>query len=233
MWPEKPTVHEQEARHYPSREPAWLQPRGRRDDSDPYCVYFRTCSWCGSIHPEDLANLAVAQPVPDFDDWVGEQVLAEVDNNPKAYHERLAEHLQKQGSTFNIHSADWKYGWPHKFYIDGIPNPIAGEPYSIYALSANRENLGEDAQWYVFGNGQSTWRERVGTNPCPTTIRAKWYNIHLADRDMSEEAFGIVVNEIARFTGISFIRDPEIDEALGRYHILYYSATTTPRSSSD
>lgn len=37
----------------------------------------------------------------------------------------LLEHLKK-GATVNL--ADMKHGYPHKFYVEGIPNPQAGKP---------------------------------------------------------------------------------------------------------
>ena len=58
-------------------------------DREPYGEPFRSCAWCGSIHPDDLLALADVHPL------TGEM-------------------------------ADRKYGWPHKVYIDGIPNPHAG-----------------------------------------------------------------------------------------------------------
>lgn len=45
------------------------------------------CSWCGSMHPSDLAAALRA----------GEA---------------------------SGHWADFKYGWPHKWYVDGVPGSI-------------------------------------------------------------------------------------------------------------
>lgn len=67
----------------------WLPPA--EPEREPYGYPFRTCSWCGSIHPKDLMGFA---------------------NDP--------------ANTIEGHFADWKYGWPHKVYIDGVPNPQAG-----------------------------------------------------------------------------------------------------------
>jgi hypothetical protein len=52
-------------------QPTWSEPREGTD--------FRTCSYCGCIHPDDLIRV-------------------------------VAEGKVMGGS-------DWKYGWPHKFYI--------------------------------------------------------------------------------------------------------------------
>jgi hypothetical protein len=46
----------------------------------------RWCSYCGSLHPEDLCNGL------------------------------------EQG-RFKLGGADWKYGWPHKFYVSPVGNP--------------------------------------------------------------------------------------------------------------
>lgn len=65
-----------------------------RDAQAPDLVAGRTtgrlrgCSWCGSMHPADLAAAIRA------------------------------------GATGSW--ADFKYGWPHKWYVDGVPNPHAG-----------------------------------------------------------------------------------------------------------
>ncbi|MCA0214725.1 MAG: hypothetical protein LCH79_16300 [Proteobacteria bacterium] len=48
----------------------------------------RSCGYCGSMHPADVAAAIRAGAKGDW--------------------------------------ADWKYGWPHKAYFDGIPNPHAG-----------------------------------------------------------------------------------------------------------
>jgi hypothetical protein len=31
----------------------------------------------------------------------------------------------------NLDPADWKYGWPHKFYVNGVPNELAGQTVEI------------------------------------------------------------------------------------------------------
>lgn len=48
----------------------------------------RSCSYCGSMHPADLAAAI--------------------------------------GAGARGHWADFKYGWPHKFYVEDVPNPHAG-----------------------------------------------------------------------------------------------------------
>jgi hypothetical protein len=88
QWPNQPTCHKvppvftMAADH--------MQWRGPRPDSEEasYVESYRTCGYCGSMHPEDLVRMLA------------------------------------QGATLG--GSDWKYGWPHKFYVMGIPNPKAG-----------------------------------------------------------------------------------------------------------
>lgn len=82
VWPERPTCHDSDphaavSRYDPSE---WHAPRDGQS--------FRTCSYCGSIHPGDLMDLA------------GRNELS-------------------------LDMADWKYGWPHKFYVKGIASPAS------------------------------------------------------------------------------------------------------------
>lgn len=77
-WPERPTCHDDDpSQHSPFNFPA---PLWRAADERG----FRTCSHCGSIHPEDLLRALQA------------------------------------GSQ--LECADMKYGWPHKFYVHGVPS---------------------------------------------------------------------------------------------------------------
>jgi hypothetical protein len=49
----------------------------------------RQCSYCGSVHPEDLLKLF----------------------ETGAY----------------LSGSDWKYGYPHKYYVEKVPNPKFGQ----------------------------------------------------------------------------------------------------------
>jgi hypothetical protein len=57
----------------------------------------RSCSYCGSMHPADLAAALRAGARADW--------------------------------------ADWKYGWPHKLYVDDVPNPHVGQLESRMSTS--------------------------------------------------------------------------------------------------
>lgn len=79
-FPQKPTCHDESP--FLTPEYAVWRPAGpTRDDGQGMNLAYRSCGYCGSIHPEDL--------------------LAAL----------------KSGSTLG--GADWKYGYPHKFYVKG------------------------------------------------------------------------------------------------------------------
>jgi hypothetical protein len=105
----------------------WREPepegRGRDGHTYPYGYPFRTCTWDGSIHPDDLLMFMRTLPIL-------------------------------------ISEADWKYGWPHKFYIEGIPNPLAGKPVCVVMESHGHKH-----------------RQDKG----PEFAHAKFYTKHLAD----------------------------------------------------
>lgn len=111
----------------------------------------RTCSYCGSIHPEDLLKAIEAGA--------------------------------KMGGS------DWKYGWPHKFYVKGIPNPIAGQEIEVSSVHQGEEKL-------------SSVRE-----PAKDTVRGKFYNVHL--EDLNDIDFTKVATVIEWETDIIFNRHPE------------------------
>jgi hypothetical protein len=154
---------------------AWRDP----SMSEPYSYPFRTCSYCGSIHPGDL--------------------------------------LKYLGEGAHLEGSDWKYGWPHKFYVRGIPNPLAGkqvavgsESYPIYACSmCGEEKSGKDsrpsepcgccdaARWIV-----KRREDKKIMGDAPKETFAKFYNIHLADLD--PDSVQILSQEMSRSSGIEF-----------------------------
>lgn len=140
-WPEKPTCHKGEP-HMPSMAgDRWTE--ADKIEERP----FRFCSYCGSIHPEDLL------------------------------------HFLANGAT--LEQADWKYGWPHKFYVKGIPNPRAGQTVEVGCR-------------YEGGKAEPI----MGT--APETIGAKWYNQHLLDSSYDDEAWAAVVQAL-RVSGVLFL----------------------------
>lgn len=63
----------------------------------PHRDRLRRCSYCGSVHPEDLLDA--------LNKWA------------------------------RLRFADWKYGWPHKFYVEGVPNELAGQTVEVGSTS--------------------------------------------------------------------------------------------------
>lgn len=122
------------------RHGAWDQAEDKEEG--PYAYPFRTCSYCGSIHPEDLFNFLT--------------------------------------SGAKLFMADLKYGWPHKFYVDNIPNPKAGQPV---------------VKGYTHKEGEHVPTMGVG----PRYTHSKFYTEHLKDvRD--EAAFEALVAFINKST---------------------------------
>ncbi len=84
--------------------------------------------------------------------------------------------------------ADWKYGWPHKFYVEGIPNPKVGQQVS----AGSRYGPGD--------NGKEMIVHLKG--PAPAYTHAKFYNRHLLD--LNPSAFEAVVHLLRVRSGIRF-----------------------------
>jgi hypothetical protein len=152
--------------------PVWRPPQLQRT---PYAEPFRSCSYCGSIHPQDL----------------------------------LFQLTGKVGVT--MHGADWKYGWPHKFYVEGILNPIAGQIAEIGGASGG--DIGENTSGAVWHNtcGHADCKDRTHSHgywhvptmePAPQFTRAKFYNEHL--KDCSDELFATLVPLLKQHTGIEW-----------------------------
>jgi hypothetical protein len=167
QWPEKPTCHG-ERDPYLGEVVVWrpATPEGRPYDKDspnlgPYAEPFRTCSFCGSMHPEDLLN------------WM------------------------QRGAQ--VHGSDWKYGWPHKFYVDNIPNPIAGR--EVQKGSHPVPDLDPESG--------GRWVQEPTLGPAPEHTHGKWYNDHLLDAGYDDEAWNSLVEALAARTGIHFFRDAE------------------------
>lgn len=87
-----------------------------------------------------------------------------------------------------LERADWKYGWPHKFYVHGFPNPQVGKLRQIsYTMS-----------------GDGVKRDII-ERPEPPTTTVKWYNEHL--RDLEPTAFAALAELLAKQTGVFFETD--------------------------
>lgn len=100
--------------------------------------------------------------------------------------EDLLKALQ-EGAT--LEGTDRKYGWPHKFYVEGIPNLIVGR----------QVQMGFDSRW----DGE----KRIETpimGAAPATVPAKWYNEHLLDEGYDDEARGTLIAALEQHAHILF-----------------------------
>jgi hypothetical protein len=184
VWPERPTCHDADPHAQRFGPTFWREPRPLGEGS-PYRETFRTCSYCGSIHPEDLYR-----------------------------------HLTAPAGA-ELHGADWKYGWPHKFYVEGIPNPAVGQPVPAGFRSwsevtcpcgttyQNHEHhacpscaIGDRAPGVVV-----TPKSETTMHPAPPTLWAKWYNAHLAD--LTPAGFALLAPLLEQHAGIAFTRDAD------------------------
>jgi hypothetical protein len=84
--------------------------------------------------------------------------------------------------------ADFKYGWPHKLYVDGIPNPHAGLTESRESCSYPKEPTDEERKRYQHWRQESSrwlgWNEA----PAAATTYGKFYTEHLQDATEEERA---------------------------------------------
>jgi hypothetical protein len=94
--------------------------------------------------------------------------------------------LLKQGATLG--GSDWKYGWPHKFYVTA-PNPQADETVQVGSS---------------FSAGVET--PIMGKRP---TLHFKWYNDHLRDDGYGPEARERLIAALAKHSHIEFSFDAE------------------------
>lgn len=99
--------------------------------------------------------------------------------------------------------ADWKYGWPHKMYFDGIPNPFAGMPESRVGTSNPPQAEIDAGKWISIPSGM--FDQRTGEphrmwyeagRPAADRTYGKFYSIHLKDaspedRDVIEKHIGL------------------------------------------
>lgn len=152
-------------------------PRWETREREPYIDGFRHCSYCGSLHPEDLITAL------------------------------------KAGAT--MHGSDWKYGWPHKFYVT-VPNTIAGKVVGMGGSSGG--SIGPDTPGAVWEStcahadcGERTRAHGYWTvpfmEPAPATCQSKFYNTHLDD--VEGEVFAELAALLKQHTGIEWTRDPE------------------------
>lgn len=113
-----------------------------------------------------------------------------------------------------LHMADWKYSWPHKFYVDGIPNLAAGQTVTHYAYGSDAAGL-EARYTNALGPAEtyeSRWANDVGfrlpldRKPAPAMCHAKFYNEHLRDLCGTPQ-FGWLAKLLHKHSGVEFVED--------------------------
>lgn len=175
IWPERPTCHDADGFAQRFAPPSWHAKGVKLHPENDDVPAFRSCSYCGSMHPEDL--------------------------------------VAALNAGARLGGSDWKYGWPHKFYVDDIPNPYAGRLVSRVSSSGPGEPKADDRarmERYVKPGGkviwtqeESRWKAKVMEPDGPTT-NGKWYNEHL--KDLNDEAFAELSALLHKHAHILFVK---------------------------
>jgi hypothetical protein len=158
--------------------------------------HFRTCSWCGSVHPQDLlATPRGTGSCATCGAWNWETCLGG-QRGPGDLH-------NFEPGGWWLSWADWEYGWPHKMYVESLrpahpgtlhclsrihgrePEPretgldwyrardLTPELLAIAADDGMQPDPGEDAAgWFGFGTKD--------------TLHARLYSVHLNDPAVDE-----------------------------------------------
>jgi hypothetical protein len=93
-----------------------------------------------------------------------------------------------------VGGSDWKYGWPHKFYIRQIPNPHANTLVVVSSSWGGRDAEGKPLP----GPREVKW------GPAGL-LSSKWYNEHIADEGFDPEAITKLIDALEKHAGISFM----------------------------
>jgi hypothetical protein len=130
----------------------WREPR--------YGDHFRTCSFCGSIHPEDLAAALAGTGIcrtcgqagweacfgSQKPAWMGcterDDVLACLTSKERADVEAMPDTHPYDPGGWWASWADRKYGWPHKFYVRGLNPADPGLPRYMGSTSGDEPPAG-------------------------------------------------------------------------------------------
>lgn len=94
-WPERPTCHGDDWKRFRQR---WAWRSHLPDERYPQGEPFRTCSYCGSIHPEDLLKALDSGATLGGSDWkYGFPHKLYLYNIPNPHRDELAEIGQRSG----------------------------------------------------------------------------------------------------------------------------------------
>jgi hypothetical protein len=179
---------------------SWSEPR--------HDEFFRRCSFCGSIHPEDLA----AEPASSGSCLICGKVGWSACFN-RFDREAEDEHSYTTDGWY-ASWADFKYGWPHKFYIEAL-KPHDPDVLSVLSATSSVKNINQDNRWVLIedltpeqkriieisGWGRSRETDYVAFQfwHRPNCF-AKFYTEHLKDPNISQEA----KDTIERVSGLHF-----------------------------
>jgi hypothetical protein len=168
-FPDKPTCHQPMGPMFKIGNTfEWNGPRPVTSGPGTHLSHHtRTCSYCGSVHPEDLLRI-----------------------------------LENGG---DLGGSDWKYGWPHKFYVTAL-NPSKGEITQIGSSSgpvySEEGALKRDAE----GNYLRKNEPIMGASG---DFHGKWYNEHIMDDGFDDEARAALISALEKHSHIRFSVDPE------------------------
>lgn len=103
-----------------------------------------------------------------------------------------------------LHFADMKYGWPHKVYLDDVPNPHAGTLESRSSMSNPPQDQIDAGKWvqvpcgYSQSNGEPLYSWYAAPTPAGSKTYGKFYTTHLQDATPEDKAF------IEQHLGVAF-----------------------------
>lgn len=143
---------------------SWREPVPTTRGQMGYGETWRTCGYCGSIHPDDLAAMIVTQGLAP--------ALTDADYSRALTGEGP---LHRARGVY-LTEADWKYGWPHKLYVDGLPSAMAGQRIEVGGTYRGGKKL--ETHYGVQGE----------------TTGAKFYTKHLGDAS-DFEALAAAIHE--------------------------------------
>lgn len=166
-----------------------------------YGEHFRRCTYCGGIHPDDLA----AEPVGGNNCLICGLAGWNACFSAQAHYlpGTPKRHSYDPGGWY-VSWADWKYGWPHKFYVD-IRNRTP-ERLAVYSVMYHAPRPDEKTKYTHYADLPADLQEMVretghivdeNTNVWfafwhKPQHNAKFYTAHLADPNISPNSKAII-----------------------------------------
>lgn len=202
----------------------WREPR--------YGDFFRTCSFCGCIHPEDLAaetagggtcrtcseqgwEACFRSQQPGWaSDAERAEVLAAVSAEERARVEALAPRHSYDPGGWYASWADQKYGFPHKFYVEGLRPRDPSLLHCTSHASGGAGSWDQAAGWIPAADLTSEQKRIIKADGMhaggkfdgwyqfapKSALHAKFYTIHLTDPRISQD----VKDTVQRVSGLRF-----------------------------